>query len=134
MSKVFRLFTLMTALFFFSFTSGLAQDDKDPEKVKVTLSDYQSAEEFNEDKQACAASADEQVDATGHKTIKNTGAGVAGGAVIGKILGKPGLGAIAGGAAGAYRGKKKSGKDKTEFNNVYASCLREKGYQVEVEE
>jgi len=133
MNKVLRLFAMMAALFFFSFTSGYTQD-KDPEKVKVTLGDHQSAEEFNEDKQACAASADEQVDATGHKTLKNTGAGVAGGAVLGKILGKPGLGAIAGGAAGAYRGHKKSDKDKAEFNNIYASCLREKGYNVEVEE
>jgi hypothetical protein len=117
--------------FFFSF-GGFSQDD--PKNVRTSPRYNQTAEEMSRDKQNCYAHADEQLDNSKHKTLKNTGAGVGIGAIGGKIIGKPGLGAVIGGAGGAYRGRKKSNNDKDEFNQVYASCLREKGYSVEVQE
>lgn len=120
---------------FLSFT-GFGQEviDKDNDKVKVVLDRGQTEAELNQDREQCMISTDEQLDQTGHKTLKNTGAGAAAGAVVGKIIGKPGLGTVIGGAGGAYRGHKKSGQDQAEFNQVYASCLRDKGYEVHVEE
>lgn len=112
--------------------NGFGQGD--PKNVTTYPRYNQSAQEIERDKNNCYAHADEQLDNSKHKTIKNTGAGAGIGAVAGKIFGKPGAGAVIGGAGGAYRGRKKSNKDKDEFNQVYASCLREKGYSVEVKE
>lgn len=125
-----RIVSFFAAFLLFSL-NGFGQD---PENVIVTPEVSQSAEEIKADKEQCFAYADTTLDATEHKTIKNTAAGAAAGAVVGKILGKPGVGVIVGGGAGAYRGHKKSGQDQREFNETYASCLRDKGYSVEIQD
>jgi hypothetical protein len=126
-----RLIGFLLVFNLLSFT-GFGQED--PKNVKTYPRYNQTAQEIERDKNNCYTYADEQLDNSKHKTIKNTGAGAGAGAVVGKIFGKPGAGAVVGAAGGAYRGRKKSNKDKDEFNQVYASCLREKGYSVEVTE
>jgi len=123
-------FILIVILFFSAF-SGFAQD-KNTDKVKITSSGNKTENQINKDKDNCYADTESQFDHTKHKTLKNTGAGAAAGGIAGGIFGHGGVGAAAGGAAGAYRGHKKSKKDKKEFNELYASCLRDKGYSVEV--
>ena len=120
--------------FIIAFLFAFTMMGQDVDEVKITPDHHQSEKTVNEDKEVCYAEADEQWQHTKHKTLKNTGVGTGVGAVIGKIFGKPGAGAVVGGAAGAYRGHKESKKDQQEFNNLYASCLRDKGYSVEVEE
>lgn len=125
-----KIFGFLIALIFMAF-QGFAQD---VDNVKVTPKKNQSKEVTQADMKTCFDQTEQELDQTGHKTLKNTGAGAGAGIVIGKIIGKPGLGGVAGGAAGAYRGHKKSKEDKREFANAYASCLREEGYDVEIQE
>jgi len=113
---------------------GLVGFSQDIDKVYVQPQANQSATELQDEKNECLASADQQFDHSKHKTLKNTGAGAGAGAIVGKIFGSGGAGAVVGGAAGAFRGRKMSNKDEREFNNTYASCLRDKGYSVTVED
>lgn len=129
MNTVIKSCLLLLSFLFLS-VAGYSQDPN----VKISPRYNQSASELQQDKNQCYSYAESQFDHTKHKTLKNTGAGAGIGAVAGKIFGKPGIGAAAGGAAGAYRGHKKNKQDEKEFDNVYASCLREKGYAVSVEE
>lgn len=122
---------ILIVILMFSVFSGFAQD-KNTDKVEITSSEYRPENQINKDKDECYSDTESQFDRTKHKTLKNTGAGAAAGGIVGGILGHGGVGAAAGGAAGAYRGHKKSQNDKNEFNELYASCLRDKGYSVEV--
>ena len=128
--KMLKIVSLLTALLVILMFSGFIQDE---EKVKVNLNKNQTERQLKSDKEQCLNHVEEEFDHTKHKTAKSGGAGVVVGGVAGKILGKPGAGAVVGGAAGTYRGYKKSKQDKQEFNEAYASCLIEKGYEVEVE-
>lgn len=102
--------------------------------VVVRPQENQTVEQINEDKAQCYNHADAQIEDKNHRTLKSTGIGVAIGAVVGKIIGKPGAGAAVGGAAGAAKGHRKSNKEEKAFNEIYASCLTEKGYSVEVKD
>jgi uncharacterized membrane protein YebE (DUF533 family) len=125
-----KLYSLIVAFLFFGFHAFSQEVDN----VKVSPKHHQSEETTKSDMKLCFAETDKKLDQTKHKTLKNTGVGVGAGVIIGKVIGKTGVGAVAGGAAGAYRGHKKSKQDKMEFQNAYASCLKEKGYEVEIEE
>ncbi|MFL5728129.1 MAG: glycine zipper family protein [Cytophagaceae bacterium] len=65
-----------------------------------------------------------------HKALKDAGIGAAGGAVAGKILGKPGAGAVVGGAAGGVYGHKKSKDNNGYSSKKYTKCMRDKGYNM----
>ncbi len=129
----FKKGLILIVILTFSVFSGFSQD-KNTDKVEITSSGYRSENQISKDKDNCYSDTESQFDRTKHKTLKNTGAGAAAGGIVGGILGRGGLGAAAGGAAGAYRGHKKSKNDKNEFNELYASCLRDKGYSVEVKD
>jgi uncharacterized protein YcfJ len=127
---------VVLVILFFSAFSGLAQDKKNKtdDKVHITSSGNKTAAQINRDKEHCYSDTKAQFDHSKHKTLKNTGAGAAGGGVVGGVFGHGKAGAAAGAAAGAYRGHKKSKENRNEFNELYAFCLREKGYSVEVKE
>lgn len=128
MKKFIYFFVII--VFFFS-SLGFAQD---VDGVVVSPQDNKTVERINEDKAQCYNHADAQIEDKNHRTLKSTGIGVAIGAVVGKILGKPGAGAAVGGAAGAAKGHRKSNKEERAFNEIYASCLSDKGYSVEIKD
>jgi hypothetical protein len=68
-----------------------------------------------------------------HKGLKDAGIGAAGGAAAGKIIGKPGAGAVVGGAAGGVYGHKKSNNENwanEKSAKKYNKCMRDKGYSM----
>jgi hypothetical protein len=125
MEKVVKLMIIV-----FSF-AAIPVFSQDVEGVFVSPEKHQTPEQVVQDKQACFAYANDKVDAWKHRTAKETGIGAVGGAVIGKIFGKPGVGAVAGGAAGGIHGHKKAKDADNMIRQEYGACLREKGYAVE---
>jgi hypothetical protein len=130
MKTIARSYFLFLAFLLFA-VAGYSQD---VDKVRVSPRYNQSESEMQRDQNQCYSNAEANFDHSKHKTLKNTGAGAAGGGIVGGIFGKGGAGAAIGGAAGAYRGHKRSKEDKNEFNTAYASCLRDKGYSVTVDD
>lgn len=125
------LFTLLAFTAYSQDSEAVEFDEEAVENVLVTPRGHQNNQVVLGDKQACFAHADEEVDAWKHRTLKETGIGVGVGAVIGKIFGKPGIGAVGGGAAGGIHGHKKAKEEKRLMQQEYASCLRDKGYEVQ---
>jgi hypothetical protein len=117
-------------VFLFLFSANLyAQDESG---VSVSPRHNQSIEQMNNDKSQCALNADQQFDKSNHRTLKRTGIGAGIGAAVGTIFGIPGIGAASGGAAGGISGHRKNNKEEKAYNETYAACLRDKGYDVEV--
>ena len=126
MVKSLSLLTVFLWLFSFS---GFSQD---VEGVNANPRYHKSISQQNADKNQCYNQADAQFKDKNNRTLKRTGIGAGIGVVAGKILGKPGTGAVIGGGAGAYTGYRKNNKEEKVFNESYASCLRDRGYDAEI--
>jgi outer membrane lipoprotein SlyB len=122
--SIFFTFLLLLAF------KGYSQDNE----LKVYPKNNQTVEQQQQDENQCAAYADDQTKGGKHTMLKNSGIGAGIGAIGGKILGKPLAGAAIGGAAGAYRGNKKSKKERDTFDQTYASCLQDKGYNLDIQQ
>ena len=120
--------SLFSFLLFLVF-AGYGQD----EELRVYPKNNQSVQEQQQDEKQCADYADQETRNGNHTTLKNSGIGAGIGLIGGKLLGKPLAGAAIGGAAGAYRGHKKSGQERDAFDHTYASCLHEKGYNLDIQ-
>jgi hypothetical protein len=120
--------SLFSFLLFLVF-AGYGQD----EELRVYPKNNQSVEEQRQDEKQCADYADQETKDGNHTTLKNSGIGAGIGLIGGKLLGKPLAGAAIGGAAGAYRGHKKTKKDRDAFDQTYATCLAEKGYSMDIQ-
>lgn len=124
-ARIFGFFSMILLLSFNAFS-------QDEPSVTVYPQHGQTVSQENADKNDCYNVASGNVKQKKHRTLKNGAIGAGIGAVGGKIIGKPGAGAVIGAGAGAYKGHRGNKKEDQKFNESYAACLRDRGYEADV--